>query len=116
MVSIDIIISNMIDTHAHLYLCEDSTDELVKRALSAGVTHIVNVGLDVEKSNLAIQEAHEFDCVYATVGTHPCQAKEYDSVGIRQLCSKDKVVAIGEIGLDYYHDDSYKEISRIYFA
>lgn len=101
--------ASMIETHAHLFLCKDDTADLVARAKAAGVTHIVNVGIDAAKSQLAIDEAMQFDGVVATVGTHPCEARSHDQAEIERLAQHPQVVAIGEIGLDYYHDDSFKE-------
>ena len=103
----------MIDSHAHLYLCEASTEAIVQRALDVGVSAMVNVGIDLQKSQLAIDEADKFESVYATVGIHPCEARSFDLNTIEaltQLATHPKVVAIGEIGLDYYHDDSFKAI------
>ena len=105
----------MIDTHAHLYLCKDETPILVERARDAGVTHIINVGIDAVKSQMAITEAEQFDGVFATVGTHPCSAKSLDLDSLFQLSKHSKVVAIGEIGLDYHHDDSFKDVQESAF-
>lgn len=101
----------LIDTHAHL---NDSKfahdiDEVLARANAAGVARIVVCGYDLESSRAAVELASRFDCVFATVGVHPHDAKHYDSqteAAIVELSKAEKVLAIGEIGLDFHYDFS----------
>ena len=102
----------LIDTHCHLAspgFEDTSTGDLVARALAADVTELITIGCDLEDSatNIELTEAH--DPVFATVGIHPTSAHEIDSSNSHWLdqletwLAHPKVVALGEIGLDYYH-------------
>ncbi len=99
----------LIDTHCHLdYADFDGEHEpLLQRAREAGVEMMINPGLDVESSRDAIHLANKFESIYAAVGVHPNDGESWnaDSLDeIRELAQISKVVAIGEIGLDYYRD------------
>ncbi len=95
------------DTHAHYDADQFASDrEAVLAALpAAGVGLVVDPGCDVASSREAAALAERFDHVYAAVGIHPedcagCTDADFDA--IRELCRREKVVAVGEIGLDYY--------------
>ena len=95
------------DTHAHYDADQFASDrEAVLTALpAAGVGLVVDPGCDVASSREAAALAERFDHVYAAVGIHPedcagCTNADFDA--IRELCRREKVVAVGEIGLDYY--------------
>jgi TatD DNase family protein len=111
----------LIDTHAHLDSPKFDTDreDVISRALEAGIDTIVNIGFNRETipSTMALAEKYEF--IYAVVGWHPTDAAdmkiEEDLAWIESLCSHPKVVAIGEIGLDYYWDTTSKEIQHTVF-
>lgn len=95
------------DTHAHLTWRNfaGELEGIVSRAREAGIERIVTIGTDLESSRRAIEIAAEFPEVYAVVGWHPGDALEGPSdirAELRDLASRDKVVAIGETGLDYY--------------
>jgi TatD DNase family protein len=95
------------DTHAHLDACAEPADELVARALEAGVERIVSVGsgLDSCRETLAIAGRH--DGVFAALGIHPHQAAERDATRLdelRELLADERAVAVGETGLDFYRD------------
>jgi len=97
----------VIDTHAHLDACAEPADELVARALGAGVGRIVSVGsgLDSCRETLAIAGRH--DGVFAALGIHPHQAAEPDAARLdelRELLADERAVAVGETGLDFYRD------------
>ena len=99
----------MIDTHAHLQWPDFDKDreQVIKKAFAAGVSTIVNIGYDLNASRQAVQIANDHEGVYAVVGVHPHNAKtvEVDVLEkLRELAHGAKVVAIGEIGLDYYRD------------
>lgn len=101
----------LIDSHAHIYGHEFTTDfdAMLERAALAGVSHVVVVGADIESSRAAVALAAKYDHIYAAVGIHPHDAERvtekcYDVV--RELAAAPKVVAIGEIGLDFFRDRS----------
>ena len=99
----------IIDTHAHLDsdAFDSDRDEIVSRALEAGVERIVTIGCDLESSHDAIELVEKYPSVYAAVGIHPTYAHTIEDPNwldvLRDLAGHPKVVAIGEIGLDYYH-------------
>jgi TatD DNase family protein len=100
----------MIDVHCHLNFkaFKKDFDEVIKRAEKAGVEKIINVGTSIQSSQKAVELAKVYENLYAIVGIHPHHADKLDDNWIdelKSLVSKPKVVAIGEIGMDYY---SYK--------
>ena len=97
----------LIDTHAHLDMKDFDKDRqaTLDRALEGGITHIVTIGIDLSSSLNALKLAHTYDFVYASVGYHPHNATQIDQqviVELGKLVSDPKVVAWGEIGLDFY--------------
>ncbi|HEY7528671.1 MAG TPA: TatD family hydrolase [Candidatus Deferrimicrobiaceae bacterium] len=105
------------DTHAHLDLeplC-GAEDEVVRRAREAGVSRIVTIGIDPESSGKAIEIAHRHAGVYAAVGIHPHDASAASEAALARLETLsrcDKVVGIGETGLDFYRDRSPRDAQR----
>ncbi|MDP8256391.1 MAG: YchF/TatD family DNA exonuclease [Candidatus Alcyoniella australis] len=111
----------LIETHAHLDMAQFDEDrtEVIGRAVARGVRRIVSVGIDVASSRAAVELAQRFPAVYAAVGIHPHDAKSADDralAQIEQLAAHPKVVAIGEIGLDFYRDHSPHDQQRSAFA
>lgn len=109
------------DTHAHLNDDKYSADlpDVIERARAAGVERIICCGYDVASSEKAVEITSEFECVYATVGTHPHDAKHYNAQArsrIAELANNRKVVAVGEIGLDFHYDFSPREDQFVAFA
>jgi TatD DNase family protein len=107
----------LIDTHAHIDSGRFGADrqEVIDRARTAGVELIVTVGSDLASSKRAVQLAASHDLIYAVVGIHPHNAKQLDGAALselRELAQQPKVVAIGEIGLDYYRDLSPRPVQR----
>ena len=106
-----------IDTHCHLdfeRFDEDRT-AVVQRALSAGVTRIIIPALDLNNCQTVLQLADQYAGVYAAVGVHPNSAAGWQDgwIGVlRDLAQHPKVVAIGEIGLDYYWDDCPPDVQH----
>jgi TatD DNase family protein len=99
--------SSLVDTHCHLgwHTYDADRDEVVQRAIDAGVTRIMTIGIDVASSWQAIEIAERYAAVYAAVGVHPNSVAGFDDETlneIRALAQHPKVVAIGEIGLDNY--------------
>lgn len=103
------------DTHAHLFFdnFQDDLDEVLTRAKDSGVDYIIIPGTDIKTSIEAIELADKYDFIFAAAGVHPHDTKDWDSswvAKIRELAAHEKVVSIGEIGLDYYYDFSPKDI------
>jgi len=110
----------LFDTHVHLNVDQfiEDREETINRALEAGVTKMVVVGFDEETIRLAIEIAETYDFVYAAVGWHPVDAIDYKESHlewIEELTKHEKVVALGEMGLDYYWDTSPKDIQADVF-
>ncbi|MFW6029611.1 MAG: TatD family hydrolase [Halanaerobiales bacterium] len=107
----------LIDTHAHLDFPKFNKDrlEVIAEAWDKGLSYIVNVGADMLSSKRSLVLAQEYPFIYATVGVHPHEASELDEEALtklREFAEDDKVVAIGEIGLDYHYDNSPRDIQR----
>lgn len=110
----------LFDTHVHLNARQFSEDydEVIERAFANGVNYMVVVGFDRETIPLAIEIAEKYETIYAAVGWHPVDAIDMtkeDLNWIEKLSAHEKVVAIGEMGLDYYWDKSPKEIQKEVF-
>src|SRR4051812_30446574 len=107
-----------VDSHAHIdgEEFDADRDEVIKRAREAGVRAILNVGTgDPHGGNFerAVAVAERYEGVYASVGVHPHDAKLYDEAAERSLLEfvrNRRVVAVGEIGLDYHYDHSPREV------
>ncbi len=97
--------SEWFDNHCHLTTIKREPAEVVEEARAQGVTRLLTVGCDVEDSRRAISIAADFDRVWATAGVHPHEAKGGVD-GLEELLESDKVVAVGECGLDYHYDHS----------
>lgn len=100
----------LIDSHAHLDMEDYANDieEVLDRALRGGISHIIAVGIDMPSSIKALELAERYDFIYSTVGFHPHNADDVDISNIDDLISlasgSKKVVAWGEIGLDFYRN------------
>jgi TatD DNase family protein len=97
----------VIDTHAHLDAGAEPADELVARALEAGVDRIISVGSGLDSCRETLEIAARHDGVYAALGIHPHQAAEPDASRLdelRELLGDERAVAVGETGLDFYRD------------
>ncbi|MBU1088175.1 MAG: TatD family hydrolase [Candidatus Omnitrophica bacterium] len=97
----------LIDTHCHLDFkqFDEDREEVIKRAEQAGVKYLVNVGADIRGSEESIKLAKQYENIFAAVGIHPHYAEQVASQEIQHieaLADSRKVVAIGEIGLDYF--------------
>lgn len=110
----------LFDSHAHLDASQFDHDRelVIKRARLNGVTYILNPGADFESSVRAVELAEAHDFIYAGVGIHPHDAETVDVSMlelIEQMAKKERVKAIGEIGLDYYRDLSPRSIQKEVF-
>jgi len=108
------------DTHCHLDFPEYDSDreEVIRRAKEKGIGYIIDIGSSLQGSIRAQGLSEKYDCVYATVGIHPHEADGFESNFLRELeplAKKEKVVAIGEIGLDYFKNYSKQENQRNLF-
>jgi TatD DNase family protein len=105
----------VVDTHAHLGLCEPPEAELVDAARAAGVNRILTVGLGEDSNPDAAASARASEEVFASVGRHPNSADGFDQAAaeaIEELCGRPGVVAVGETGLDFYRDRSDPDDQR----
>lgn len=109
----------LVDSHAHLEdeKYDKDREEIIEEC-KKDLTFLINVGSNLLTSKQSIELAHNYDFIYASVGIHPHDAqKEFDKVEeIEKLALQQKVVAIGEIGLDYYYDDPFKEFQKEVFT
>lgn len=110
----------LFDTHVHLNADQykEDLEEVISRALEAGVVHQVVVGFDRPTITKAMELIEKYDFLYAAIGWHPVDAidaTDEDFEWIKELSKHPKVVAIGETGLDYYWDKSPKEIQKEVF-
>ncbi|NLG73628.1 MAG: TatD family hydrolase [Chloroflexi bacterium] len=110
----------LVDTHCHLdfEVFNDDREETLARALDAGVTRILNPAIDLETSRSVVQLAHTYDPVYACVGVHPNEGTKWTPETrsqLKALGQDAKVVAIGEIGIDYYWDRTPAEVQQRIF-
>jgi len=110
----------LVDTHVHLNARQfsDDRDEVIQRAFDAGVSRMVVVGFDEETIRLAMEIVEEHDDIYAAVGWHPVDAIDYKEAHLErleELSKHPKVVAIGEMGLDYHWDTSPKNVQEQVF-
>lgn len=108
------------DTHAHFddRAFDSDRDELLRSMKDMGVVLINNIGCDVPTSKASIQLAEKYPFVYATVGHWPgntYQMNEEMLAEYRRLAQHPKVVAIGEIGLDYHYEDTPREVQKYWF-
>jgi len=107
----------MIDSHCHLDFkaFNKNREEIILEAQHEGISTIINVGADMTTSRNSVKLANQYDMIYATVGIHPHDASTVDEGNLdelRKLSLQDKVVAIGEIGLDYYRDLSPRPVQK----
>jgi TatD DNase family protein len=110
----------LVDSHAHLNDPDFNADReaVIERARAAGLRYLLAVGGGTGPDNLEAPNilAESYDWIYATVGVHPHEARhfaEHQAEQIRKLAQLPKVVAIGEIGLDYHYDHSPREIQKL---
>jgi TatD DNase family protein len=107
----------LVDSHAHLDFPQFDADrqEVIARAQEAGVEIIINAGAGLEASQGGVALSETYPQVYAAVGVHPHEAKTLNEgvlAELRALAQQPKVVAVGEIGLDYYRDLSPRPVQR----
>ncbi len=111
----------LFDAHAHYNdsAYDTDRDKILREMKDGGVGYIVNSGCSVDWAKESIALSDKYDFIYSSIGIHPCHAHETtqkDLDYIRALASHPKVKAIGEIGLDYYYEKTYKEVQKQLFA
>lgn len=108
----------LFDSHTHINhqgYSNAQRQEVINAIENSKISYAVDIGCDLATSKMAVEHARNFSWCYATVGFHPHDAKNMDELSfemIRLLAKKDKVVAIGEIGLDFHYDYSPREIQE----
>ena len=111
----------IIDTHAHFddkAFAEDR-EGLLTQLSEHGIFRVINSGASLEGCKRTIELTEKYDFIYGTLGIHPCdcgELTEEDIQWIKEKCALEKIVAVGEIGLDYYWDDTEREVQRKWFA
>lgn len=111
----------LFDSHTHLNsdaLKEEEREALIKEIEDSNVEYVIDVGCDLATSKMSVEHADRLDWCYATVGVHPHDAKSLDETTLmllKGLAKKDKVVAVGEIGLDFHYDHSPRDVQRHWF-
>lgn len=109
------------DSHAHYddEAFEEDRDSLLLSMQTNGIGTIVNVGASLESSRNSLLLAESYDFIYAAVGVHPSDTAQLNEENYTELCSMmdyDKVVAVGEIGLDYHWDEPKRDIQKKWFV
>jgi TatD DNase family protein len=107
----------LIDSHAHLDFDKfnKDRDEVIERAKNNGIVNIINVGSNLASSHRSLQLSQKYEMIYAVVGIHPHEAKHLDKDALKvlkDLSKADKVIGIGEIGLDFHYDNSPRDVQR----
>ncbi len=111
----------LFDSHAHINEASYSPEEraeLIKTIEASHVDYVADIGYDLASSKLAVEHAAKYPWIYAVVGCHPHDAKSMDDMELamyKGLARKKKVVAIGEIGLDFHYDHSPRDTQREWF-
>lgn len=111
----------LFDTHAHYddkKFIEDRY-EVIENAHQSGISYIINAATDLKSCEESLAFARKYGYVYAAVGVHPHEVGDIDDstlIKLAELAKEEKVVAIGEIGLDYYYDTAPRDIQRHWFA
>ncbi|KAA3615085.1 MAG: TatD family deoxyribonuclease [Calditrichaeota bacterium] len=109
-----------IDTHAHLDFAsfDDDRDAVIQRAIENKLSAIITIGTSLDTSKQAIRFAENYASIYAAVGIHPsdcAEAEDKDYSEIEKLAKNEKVIAIGEVGLDYYRMYTDKDTQKAAF-
>lgn len=110
----------MIDSHVHLddEAFEEDREEVIKSLSENGIELVINNSSDLPSSERSVKLSNKYENIYAAIGVHPHEASSYNDEVEKRLIelSKDKkVVAIGEIGLDYYYDNSPRDVQKEVF-
>lgn len=112
--------NNIFDSHAHYddERFDEDRETLLPSLKDGGVRAAINAGADMRTSRMGLAYTKQYDFIYCAVGIHPQAADEYapkDLDELTKMCEDKKVVAIGEIGLDYHYEDPGREIQKVAF-
>lgn len=112
--------NNIFDSHAHYddERFDEDRETLLPSLKDGGVRAVINAGADMRTSRMGLAYTKQYDFIYCAVGIHPQAADEYapkDLDELTKMCEDKKVVAIGEIGLDYHYEDPGREIQKVAF-
>lgn len=109
----------LIETHCHLdYLKAEPLEEILKKIFEADIAKIVTIGVDPDNLDRAMELSSTYDNVYFTQGIHPHDAKDFTQIEFDKISTRvtlPKMVAVGEIGLDYHYNNSPQNIQRDVF-
>lgn len=110
----------IIDSHAHYddEAFEEERESLLQSMQENGIEKIINVGANIKGSMASVTLSEQYPFIYAAVGVHPSDTEELDEekmAWLKEVSAKEKVVAIGEIGLDYYWPEPDREIQKKWF-
>ena len=110
----------MIDSHVHLddQAFDEDRDSLIKSLGDNGIELVINNSSDLPSSERSVELANKYKNIYAAIGVHPHEAKTYNEQveeRLIELSKNEKVMAIGEIGLDYYYDNSPRDVQKEIF-
>lgn len=108
------------ETHAHYddEAFDEDRDALLSSMCENGIEYIVNVGANLKSTETSIKLAQKYPFIYAAAGVHPSDTGELDENGfawLKKQCLFEKVVAVGEIGLDYYWDNAERGVQKLWF-
>lgn len=111
----------LIDTHAHIDMDDYAADfdAMLERAVQNGVEKIIIPGVEPSTFDRIFTIVQKYPNVYGAVGVHPSEAKSFNeeaAVRMQELLKEDKILAVGEIGLDYYWDKSFNDLQKEVFA
>ncbi len=111
----------IIDTHAHYddKAFDEDREALLAELPEKGICRVINSGSSLGACKRTLELIEKYDYIYGTLGIHPCDCAELteaDIQWIKEKCALDKIVAVGEIGLDYYWDEPDREIQKKWFA
>lgn len=107
----------LIDTHAHIDFYDDP-ETVIRESLESDVGRVIIPGVEPTKFDKIVELAERYDCIWGCLGVHPQDAEKFnDDVANRmiELLKHPKMVAIGEIGLDYYHDKTFIDVQKEVF-
>lgn len=112
---------HIFETHAHYDddAFDEDRDVLLQQMHQEGIDYIVNIGCSMENSRQIVAMVQQHDFLYGTVGVHPSDTDELtdaDMIELEEMSTKDKILAIGEIGLDYHYDNVDKELQQKWFS
>ena len=111
----------IIDTHAHYddKAFDEDREAVLADLREKGICRVINSGSSLGACKRTLELTEKYDFIYGTLGIHPCDCEELteeDVQWIKSQCALDKIVAVGEIGLDYYWDEPDREIQKKWFA